>query len=273
MKFIPAVLFPAIALAQTAAMAQSPAPAKPHPAATHAATPASATASKAGCVPLPPLSPKIPALPATAPCAKALYTLTVEPSIKMDYTSPLEGPALREDLGLESTSFSLDYIDTKVGTGELAARHKWYSIQYTGYLVDGTKFDSSLDRPGHEPFVFHYGEHQVVAGWDTGFAGMHVGGKRRLFIPWQLAYGPNAHGSIPAKSMLIFDVELVAQHDVDPTPKPAPAAAAPIPGKPAMPSVQAAPTTSQPATSTPPAQPAPATAPPATPPAATPKPQ
>ncbi len=271
MKLITALLVPSIALGQIAAMAQSSAPAKPHPAATHAAAPA----SRAACATLPPLSPKIPALPATAPCAKPLYTLTVEPSIKLDYTSPLEGPALREDLGLESTSFSLNYIDTKVGTGALAARHKWYSIQYTGYLPDGTKFDSSLDRPGHPPFVFHYGEHQVVAGWDTGFAGMRVGGKRRLFIPWQLAYGPNAHGNIPAKSMLIFDVEFIAQNDTDPTPEPAPAAATPIPGKPAqpVPSLGAAPThgaAAAPATAPTSSQPTP---PPTTPPAATPKPQ
>jgi len=189
-----------------------------------------------------------------------LYTLRAEPAIKVDYVSPLEGNALRDTLGLESTTFSLAYIDTQVGTGELAGPGKWYTIQYTGYLVDGTKFDSSLDHPDHEPFTFQYGQHQVVAGWDTGFAGMHVGGKRRLFIPHELGYGPSAHGPIPPKSMLIFDVELVAQSDTKPEPKapPAPPAASVPP----------------PAQAAPPASSAPASAPPAIPPANTPaKPQ
>ena len=73
--------------------------------------------------------------------------------VKLDYVSPLEGPELRETLGLESSTFSLDYVDTKVGTGPLAAPHKWYTIHYTGYLIDGTKFDSSLDRG--EPISIH----------------------------------------------------------------------------------------------------------------------
>ena len=255
MKLISALLFPTVAIAQIVASAQTPVPAKPHPPIpAHASSHTATSASKAsGCVPLPQLSPKIPPLPGGAACAKALYTLRAEPAIKIDYVSPLEGNALRDTLGLESTTFSLAYIDTKVGTGELAGPGKWYTIQYTGYLVDGTKFDSSLDHPDHEPFTFQYGQHQVVAGWDTGFAGMRVGGKRRLFIPHELGYGPSAHGPIPPKSMLIFDVELVAQSDTKPEPKapPTPPAAS-VP-----PPAQAAPPTSA----------APASAPPATPPA------
>ncbi|HEX3374496.1 MAG TPA: FKBP-type peptidyl-prolyl cis-trans isomerase [Edaphobacter sp.] len=189
----------------------------------HAATTAHTTATTAApaCSKLPELSPKIPALPPGTPCAKPLYTIVSEPSVKLQYVSPLEGPALRETLGLEPTSFSLDYIDTKIGTGELAAPHKWYTIHYTGYLTDGTKFDSSLDRG--EPISIPYGQHQVIPGWDTGFDGMRVGGKRRLFIPYQLAYGANAQRQIPAKSELVFDVELVSQSDEKPQPKAAPA--------------------------------------------------
>lgn len=257
-----ALLIPSLALAQFASAQPA---AKPHPA-THAAPAAN---SKAACVKLPDLSPKIPALPAGAGCAKALYTLKADPAVKIAYVSPLEGNALSEVLGLESTSFTLAYIDTKVGTGELAAPHKWYSIQYTGYLVDGTKFDSSLDKPDHEPFSFPYGAHQVVAGWDTGFAGMRVGGKRRLFIPFQLAYGPSAHGPIPAKSMLIFDLEFISQSDAAPTPKtpPAPPAAATPPASATPPAV----TGSAPAKQTVPTPPA---TQPATPPDSTaPKPQ
>jgi peptidylprolyl isomerase len=196
-------------------------------------TPPPATAAPA-CSKLPELSPTSPALPAGAPCAKPLYTIVSEPAVKLQYVSPLEGPGLRETLGLEPTSFSLDYVDTKIGTGEVAAPHKWYTIHYTGYLVDGTKFDSSLDRG--EPISIPYGQHQVIPGWDTGFDGMRVGGKRRLFIPYQLAYGANAQRQIPAKSELVFDVELISQSDEKPQPKTPPAPnGSTIPAKPAMP--------------------------------------
>ena len=170
------------------------------------------------CAKVPEISSKIPALPAGTGCPKVMYTITTTPAVKLDYVSPLEGPDFAEKLGIESTSFTLAYADIKTGTGEAAAPHKFYSIQYTGWLTDGTKFDSSVER--NEPFTIEYGKHQVIPGWDTGFAGMHVGGKRRLFIPFQLAYGPNGKGSqIPPKSELIFDVELVAVSDTPPAPK------------------------------------------------------
>jgi peptidylprolyl isomerase len=212
--------FTAASAAQTATTPKKPATATTAPHSTTAPhTAAAPAASAAACVKLPELSPKVPALPPGLPCAKPLYTVSTVPAVKLDYVSPLEGPGLRETLGIEPSSFSLAYVDTKVGTGELAAPHKWYSIHYTGYLVDGTKFDSSVDRG--EPISINYGQHQVIPGWDTGFDGMHVGGKRRLFIPFQLAYGATAHGPIPARSELIFDVELVAQSDTQPAP-PAP---------------------------------------------------
>jgi peptidylprolyl isomerase len=192
-----------------------------HPPVHHATTTA-----VAGCTKLPDVSPKIPALPAGTTCAKVLYTLKVEPPVKIAYVSPLEGTALQDTLGLGEESFSLLYVDTKPGTGEAAQPKKWYSIRYTGYLQDGTVFDSNADKPDQPPFSFPYGAHQVINGWDTGFAGMHVGGKRRLFIPFQLAYGANGRPpKIPPKSMLIFDVELVAQSDTEPK-RPEPAAPA-----------------------------------------------
>ena len=196
---------------------------------THAAIPA---ANPAACIKLPEISPKIPALSPGAPCPKALYTISTVPTVKLDYVSPLEASNLRETLGIESNSFSLIYVDTKIGTGPLALPHKWYTIHYTGYLTDGTKFDSSVDRG--EPLPVEYGEHQVIPGWDTGFDGMHIGGKRRLFTPYQLAYGATARGPIPARSELIFDVELLSQSDTAPAPKtPAPAKPATDPTKPA----------------------------------------
>lgn len=122
--------------------------------------------------------------------------------------------------GIPKPLYSLRYIDTVIGTGSLAEQRKYYTVRYTGWTAEGTKFDSSFDHPGAEPIVFPYGAHQVISGWDTGFEGMHVGGKRRLFIPYQLAYGESGRPPvIPAKSDLIFDIELVGQSDAPPEPQ------------------------------------------------------
>ena len=79
-------------------------------------------------------------------------------------------------------------------------------MNYTGWLRDGTQFDSSV---GREPFQFVQGRRQVIAGFDLGFEGMKAGGKRRLFIPYQMAYGEQGRGSIPPKAELVFDLELL----------------------------------------------------------------
>jgi peptidylprolyl isomerase len=122
--------------------------------------------------------------------------------------------------GTPKNLYALRYIDTQVGTGDLAKTRQYYTVHYTGWLTDGTKFDSSHDHPGGEAIVFPYGARQVIPGWDTGFEGMHVGGKRRLYIPYQLAYGEAGRPPvIPAKADLIFDVELVSQSDTPPKPK------------------------------------------------------
>jgi peptidylprolyl isomerase len=245
-----------LAAAPLAAQTTTPAhPAAAHTSATHAST--SAHTRTIPCTKLPELSPKLPALPAGLPCARPLYTITTVPAVKLEDVSPLVVPEqLRATLGIESSTFTLAYIDTKIGAGPLAAPHKWYTIRYTGYLTDGTKFDSSYDHPD-PPFSIPYGQHHVIPGWDTGFDGMHVGGKRRLFIPYQLAYGPNGKPAppgqvgIPPKAELIFDVELVAQSDTDPTPKPAPPAPRP-PTPPATPPSAARPATPPPAPPPPP---------------------
>ena len=97
-------------------------------------------------------------------------------------------PAIPPASGTVESAFALRYIDIKPGDGAEAQPGQFYTVHYTGWLAsDGTKFDSSLDRS--EPITFQQGVRGVIPGWDYGFAGMHVGGKRRLFIPYQLAYG------------------------------------------------------------------------------------
>jgi peptidylprolyl isomerase len=181
------------------------------------------------------------------------------------------------------TAFSLKYQDTKIGTGADAEPGKLYKVNYTGYrAADGVKFDSSFDHPGQpekdkdgkpvlgddgkpklgdpQPMAFPQGMGRLIPGFDQGFAGMKIGGKRRLFIPWQLAYGTRvipdhpaahpgdvAHPGIPAKSDLIFDVELV---DVSEMPTPpnhpgmgGPPGSRPMPGGPPHPGAPGAPAT------------------------------
>lgn len=110
-----------------------------------------------------------------------------------------------------TTSSGLKYIVIKEGKGKQAKAGLSVEVHYTGTLVDGKKFDSSRDRG--VPIEFTLGEGQVIKGWDEGIALMRVGGKLRLIIPPELAYGNKAVGDvIPANSTLIFDVELMSVH-------------------------------------------------------------
>jgi FKBP-type peptidyl-prolyl cis-trans isomerase FkpA len=107
----------------------------------------------------------------------------------------------------QTTPSGLQYWDIKVGDGPTAEPGKIAKVNYTGWLTDGKKFDSSLDRG--LPFEFPLGAGRVIKGWDEGLAGMHVGGKRQLRIPPDLAYGQRGVGPIPPNSTLIFDIELL----------------------------------------------------------------
>lgn len=103
---------------------------------------------------------------------------------------------------------TLQKEDLVVGQGVEAVAGKAVSVHYTGWLTDGKKFDSSLDR--NDPFEFRLGAGQVIQGWDQGVVGMKVGGKRKLTVPPELGYGTRGFpGAIPPSSTLVFEVELL----------------------------------------------------------------
>jgi peptidylprolyl isomerase len=204
--------------------------------------------------------------------AKPATTTTHHTTAATKSATTTTPPNIPKVIGIPKTLYALRYVDTVVGTGPLAessvlgtseadSKIKWYTVRYTGWLTNGTKFDSSFDHPGADPITFPAGAHRVIPGWDSGFQGMHVGGKRRLFIPYQLAYGEAGRPPhIPAKSDLIFDIELVSVSDTPPAPKAPPA-------QPANPSTP--PTKPADAPANPAADPAkPQTAPPTPPPPA-----
>ncbi len=269
-----------LALASTAAAqtpaaqpAAKPAPAPKTAATTHAATPA--TAAKAATA-TKPASPSKPGAHATPAAAKPLPHPVIT-----NFRVPANIPHVR---GVIKPAFAFGFQDSVVGTGAEAAPLKLYSVKYTGYLAaDGTKFDSSDDHdspkrdadgkpvmgPDNKPVMIHgapaqfvVGAHRVIQGWDLGFVGMKVGGKRRLFIPWQLAYGENGRPPvIPAKADLIFDLELVAIEDL-----PARPAQPPMPARPAASAPASAPAAAPPSAPAAPAAAPTAPAQPATPP-------
>ena len=118
------------------------------------------------------------------------------------------GGSMAESNQEVTTPSGLKYVDQVVGTGEAVVAGKTVNVHYTGWLENGKKFDSSVDRG--QPFSFPLGAGRVIKGWDEGVQGMKVGGKRKLTIPSDLGYGSRgAGGVIPANATLIFDVELL----------------------------------------------------------------
>jgi peptidylprolyl isomerase len=125
--------------------------------------------------------------------------------------SPTPKAAVPYDVtGLDTIKMQsgLRFLKIESGTGEKAQQGKYVSVHYTGYLMDGKKFDSSVERG--EPIEFQLGKGMVIKGWEEGIELMHVGDKMRFIIPSELAYGEKgAPGAIPANATLIFDCELV----------------------------------------------------------------
>jgi peptidylprolyl isomerase len=191
------------------------------------------------------------AKPATTPAAPAKpavhATAAPSPLIAATIKAPANIPQYK---GIQHPVFTiaLRYQEIKIGTGAVAETGKVLKLFYTGYrAADGVKFDSTSDHPRQplkdkdgkpvlgddgkpklgdiQPFPFHQGIGNTIPGFDQGFVGMKVGGKRRIFIPWQLGYGTRTipdrgadHPGIPAKSDLIFDVELLDVADAPPPP-------------------------------------------------------
>jgi peptidylprolyl isomerase len=257
-----------LSLAAIAAVANSQTPAKTAAGTSvRKATPAAATAAAA----------KPAASAATAKTASASAPwIKLPPGVPRVAHEPVKVP------------FAMHYEDIKVGAGPEAETGKLWHIKYAGWRAsDGVKFDSwddhktpvvgkdgkpELGADGKpkmadpEPMVFPQGQGRVIPGFDYGLMGMRIGGKRRLFIPWQMAYGFRSvaerpdHPGIPAKADLIFDVELVEVTDM---PRPVMPASRPAQQAPAHPAasaqpgtVTAAPATAQPAAPAQPATPA-----------------
>lgn len=117
-------------------------------------------------------------------------------------------PVFAEEDKPTVTSSGLQYLDLVKGSGREAHVGETASVHYTGWLKDGTKFDSSVDRG--QPFQFRLGAGRVIKGWDEGVVGMNIGSKRKLIIPPQLGYGKRGAGRvIPPNATLVFEVELL----------------------------------------------------------------
>jgi FKBP-type peptidyl-prolyl cis-trans isomerase len=123
--------------------------------------------------------------------------------------APSGNQTMNENKQLTTTPSGLKFNDEVIGKGPAARPGQTVIVHYTGWLTNGSKFDSSLDR--NEPFKFVLGQGQVIRGWDEGVASMRVGGKRHLVIPANLGYGPGGMPpTIPPNSTLVFDVQLLS---------------------------------------------------------------
>jgi FKBP-type peptidyl-prolyl cis-trans isomerase len=147
----------------------------------------------------------------TSGCASQPKAATPQPAAQSEPTpDPQASATASASLPAEpvAAATALKIEDVKVGKGAEAKTGDLVTVNYTGYLTDGTKFDSSLN-PGRQPFQFTIGQGQVIQGWEQGFAGMKVGGTRKLTIPPEMGYGAQGQGAIPPNAVLVFDVELL----------------------------------------------------------------
>ncbi len=168
-------------------------------------------------VPTATLAPTPVPTPTTAPTATSVPTPTAESdangaAVEQSSAAPESGSdTTPNEVSMEeytTTPSGLQYKDLTVGDGEAARAGVTAVVHYTGWLLDGSKFDSSVDRG--TPFEFPLGAGRVIRGWDEGVASMNVGGKRELIIPADLAYGDRgAGGVIPPGATLKFEVELL----------------------------------------------------------------
>jgi FKBP-type peptidyl-prolyl cis-trans isomerase FkpA len=134
-----------------------------------------------------------------AGCASAPQTASADGQAQAT-TVAQAGPTPNPDLG------SLKITDEVLGTGAEAVAGKKLTVNYTGRLLTGAQFDSSI---GRGPFSFTLGAGEVIKGWDMGLTGMKVGGKRELVIPSYLGYGDTGQGPIPPNATLVFDIDLL----------------------------------------------------------------
>lgn len=135
-------------------------------------------------------------------------TLTFDVELVGIVPPPPDAPTQVDAASVVTTDSGLMYSDLTVGEGEAVVTGNTVSVHYTGWLDDGTRFDSSLSRGA--PFTFTVGAGQVIAGWDEGLVGMMPGSVRQLVIPADLAYGVNGRGGIPPNATLTFEVELIS---------------------------------------------------------------
>lgn len=136
------------------------------------------------------------------------YSIIFSSAVTQNNVDRMTYPGESTASELQTTQSGLQFIDMVVGGGAAPETGNKVTVHYTGYLTNGKKFDSSVDR--NQPFTFVIGYGQVIKGWDEGVASMKIGGKRKLIIPAQLGYGTRGAGAvIPPGAELIFDVELL----------------------------------------------------------------